>query len=200
MNEVNLKGIIRNIEFSHEVNNIPYYKANLIVPDNKGNDNIINLCFKKYLGASFENDLITLSGTLRSYSKKLSESKNQVSIYVFTYFDEIDNDDSILNTVKLDGRICKIDPIYITKSGKQCVHAILANNIFIPEQNIKLNNYIPIVFWGNLVNQVKELKINDKVQIEGQLHSRTYTKKNIDNSVEIKTAHEVVVKNYETSF
>ena len=41
------------------------------------------------------------------------------------------------------------------------------------------------------------LKISDKVSIEGELHSRTY-KKTLDNGeIEIKTAHELVVTNLE---
>ena len=40
------------------------------------------------------------------------------------------------------------------------------------------------------------LKVSDKILISGQLHSRTYTKTNKDGSVEIRTAHEIVVQNY----
>lgn len=197
MNEIALKGIIKNIEFSHELRNTQYYKANLIVPDKKGNDNIIDVQFKKFINPSIENDLISLTGTIRSYSQKLSNGKNKVSIYVFTYFDLPEKDEDVINKIKLDGRVCKLDPLYTTVSGKQCVHAIIANNLIIPEQNIKINNYLPIVFWGQFAKDAQKLQINDKLELTGQLHSRTYTKKYPDGQVEIKTAHEVVVNNYE---
>lgn len=191
-----LTGIIKNITHSHNVNDIEYCKADLIVPGYKGSDDIIDLRFKKCLTPNINNDLISLTGTVRSYSYKVSENKNKVQIYVFTYFDK-PFDTTINNKVQLSGRICKIDPVIITRSGKSCVHAILANNIFVQEQDIKINNYIPIVFWGNLCNKASSFKINDQLQIIGQLHSRTYTKTYEDGSIEIKTAHEVVVLNYE---
>ena len=35
------------------------------------------------------------------------------------------------NHLDLDGRICKIEPIRTTKSGKQNIHFLLANNLII---------------------------------------------------------------------
>lgn len=199
MNEVILKGLIKNVNSSHILNDVEYCKADLIVPGFKGKDNIIDVRFKKCLLPNIENDIISLSGTVRSYSRKLSENKNQVQIYIFTYFD-LPNDQNITNDVLLSGRICKIDPIKTIKSGKNCVHAILANNLILQDQNLKINNYIPIVFWGNLALKAQKLKINDQILVHGQMHSRTYTKTYEDGQMEIKTAHEVVVLNYEEQF
>lgn len=195
MNDIILRGLIKNISYSHSINDIEYNKADLIVPNNKGNEDIIDLKFKKCIRQLQENELISLTGTIRSFSQKLDENKNKVSIYVFTYFDEPAIQLS-QNAVTIDGRICKIDPIKTLNSGKTCIHAILANNLFVQDQSIKINNYIPIVFWGNLAKKANELKVSDKILISGQLHSRTYTKTNKDGVVEIRTAHEIVVQNY----
>lgn len=198
MNEVILKGLLKNISSSHVLNDVEYCKADLIVPGLKGKDNIIDVRFKKCL-LPIENDVISLTGTVRSYSKKISENKNQVQIYVFTYFD-LPNDQNITNDVLLSGRICKIDPAKTIKSGKNCVHAILANNLILQDQSLKINNYIPIVFWGNLATKAQNLKVSDQILVHGQMHSRTYTKTYEDGYIEIKTAHEVVVLNYEEQF
>lgn len=103
--------------------------------------------------------MISLEGNLRSYSKKVSEDKNKVSIYVFTYFDipEYSCDEEITNLVKLDGHVCKKDVLRKTSTGKKNLHIILANNIISNNNNYKLNNYIPIVFWGKLAKEADNL-------------------------------------------
>ena len=199
MNQITLRGLIKNIEYSHEVNGIQYNKADLIVQNLKGTEDLIDLKFKNMKNIPNNNQFISLNGTIRSFSEQLANNKNKVSIYVFTYFDKPLVQLS-QNAVTIDGRICKIDNIKTFNSGKQCVHAILANNLFVADNSIKINNYIPIVFWGNLASIATELKINDKLLISGYLHSRTYTKINKEGNLEIKTAHEVIVENYAIQF
>ena len=199
MNEIILKGLIKNSCFSHQINGVDYYKSDLIVPNNRGQEDIITLMFKKCLNPQLDNELISLTGTVRSYSKKLDDNKNKVSIYVFTYFDKPENN-LVENHSILSGRICKIDSLKTMKSGKTCIHAILANNLLVSDGQLKLNNYIPIVFWGNLAQKASTLKVNDKISVIGPLHSRTYTKNYSDGSVEIRTAHEIVVLDYAETF
>ena len=199
MNQIVLRGLVKNIGFSHSINDIEYNRADLIVPNSKGTEDIIDLKFKKCLNYPNENSIISITGTVRSYSEKLTENKNKVSIYVFTYFDEPPIQLS-QNAVTMDGRICKIDDIKTLNSGKSCIHAILANNLYVQNDSIKINNYIPIVFWGSIAKKATELNVNDQILISGQLHSRTYAKTQQDGSVEIKTAHEIVVQNYAIKF
>lgn len=80
-----------------------------------------------------------------------------------------------------------------TKTGKQNLHFILANNIISEDNRQKLNNYIPSVAWGKLANQLKNIKINDKIKLQGELHSRTYKKQLENGDLEIRTAHELLV-------
>ena len=116
---------------------------------------------------------------------------------VFTYFDIPDSND-IVNEVSIDGRICKIDQLRTTSSGKNNLHFILANNI-ISSSNQKLNNYIPCVLWGRLAIDNADLQISDFVKLKGKLHSRIY-KKIIDkdtDEIEFRTAYELVVTEIE---
>lgn len=46
MNKIILKGMIRNIEHSHNVKEIEYQKAELIVPRTDGEDDVLDLKFK----------------------------------------------------------------------------------------------------------------------------------------------------------
>ena len=147
MNKIILKGVIRNLSYSHTINEVEYDKADLITSLKDGKEDIISLRFKKFSNPGYKDgDEVYLVGNIRSYSEKISGDKNKVSLYVFTYFDipEVDEaGEEIINKFELDGRICKIDELRVTDSGKHNLHFILANNIISKNQNQKLNNYLP---------------------------------------------------------
>lgn len=196
MNNIQLTGTIRNIEYSHTINDVDYDKADLVV-QNGENDEVISLRFKKYSNVYQEGEDLTLVGNVRSYSRKLETGKNKVDIYVFTYFDKPDNDIESDDYFELDGRICKIDPIHTSQNGKQNIHFVLANNIISSESNSKINNYIPMVCYGTVAKQASQLSISDTIKVTGYLHSRTYKKYYDDGSMEILVAHEGVVQSIE---
>ncbi|MBQ6632038.1 MAG: single-stranded DNA-binding protein [Romboutsia sp.] len=191
MNEIILRGFFRDIEFSHYQGQVEYEKANLICPRTGGKEeDIISLRYKKYSNKYKEGDFIELKGNLRSYSIKETD-KNNVQIYVFTYFDipeEVSN-----NILSLDGRICKIDSLRYSKTGIPYVHFILANNIFTNDGK-KINSYIPCICYSDNADKIISLGISAKIEITGEFHSHTY-KKELDNGeVEFRVAHEVTVK------
>ena len=204
MNEVILRGVIRDISPSHVINNVEYDQANIITTRHDGKEDILSLKFKKFSNIYKDGDRVDLIGNIRSYSQKLNENKNKVSLYVFTYFDlpstDNENFEDITNHVRLDGRICKVDELRITKNGKANFHFVVANNIISSDGTQKLNNYIPCVAWGKLAYALKDIAVSTKVIIDGELHSRTYKKVLENNDIEIKTAHELVVKDLEIIF
>ena len=201
MNEIILKGFIRDITPSHIINGVEYEKANLIVERQNGKEDILPLKFKKFSNIYSEGDKVELIGNLRSYSRKLDNNKSKVDLYVFTYFNlpSTDNENyvDISNKVTIDGRVCKIDELRTTQSGKSNLHFILANNII--SNNQKLNNYIPSVAWGKLAIQLHaaNLSVSDKVKVTGELHSRIYKKVLENGEIELRTAYELVVNDLE---
>lgn len=196
MNYVKLKGVLRNIQFSHSINNTEYDKADIVVKRENSEDDVLSLVFKKFSNHYTEDQEVELEGHVRSYSKKLEDGKNKVEIYVFTYFDRPQDDDEDNNVVELDGRICKMEQLRVTKSGKHTVHFTLANNIISADGTKKINNYIPCVAWGNLAKELSKLKVSDRIELKGNLHSRLYKKKINDSEIELKTAHEVLILDY----
>lgn len=140
MNKITLKGIIKNIQYSHNIQDIEYYKANLIVPRENGKEDIVDLKFKRFSCPYKENDEVSLVGNVRTFSEK-DGGKNKVNLYVFTYFDLPNEEEN--NLVELDGRICKKSAIRKTKDGKDVLNFILANNI--SNNGSSLNAYIPLV-------------------------------------------------------
>lgn len=196
MNKIILSGQLRNIEYSHQIEDIVFNKALLIVPKENGQEDVINLKFKAFSNPYKENDRINIEGNIRSYSYKIDENKNKVIIYVFTYFDKPENEE-IINHVELDGRICKINDLRVTQSGKHNVHFILANNLISSDNSKRLNSYIPCIAWGNLAKELSKLTVNTKLKVIGALHSREH-KKILDNGeVELRVAHELVIDHFE---
>lgn len=200
MNTIRLKGVLRNIQDSHKINTIEFSKAQLLVPKTDGTEDTLNIRFKKFSNPYQEDQTITLSGNVRSYSSKLESGKNKVELYVFTYFDQPDldaNDQEYTNFLELDGRICKLDQLRTTRSGKKNIHFILANNLIVSEGSKKLNSYIPCIAWGENAEKISELHINSQLRLYGSLHSREYKKTLEDGTIEFRVAHEVEVSTLE---
>ena len=195
MNTVKLKGTIHDIEHSHTIADMDFNKATVLVSSDNHVDRL-NVRFKKFSCPYQEGDEVSFTGNIRSYSSRLSNGKNKVDLYVFTYFDDSD-DESTNNKVELDGRICKINSLRTTKSGKYSLHFILANNLIVNEGTKKLNSYIPCIVWDDTALELSKLSINTKLKVTGKLHSREYTKTLDDGTVEVKTAHECVVDTFE---
>jgi len=118
--------VIKNIRYSHTINDVEYSKADLVVARKDGTEDVLDLRFKKFSNTAAEDSEIELVGNVRSYSVS-SNGKNKVSIYIFTYFDIPETED--INKLELSGRICKIENLRKTSTGKDIFHFILANNI-----------------------------------------------------------------------
>ena len=100
MNTIRVKGVLRNIQDSHIINGIEFSKAHIIVPREDGTEDVLNIRFKKFSNPYKEDQTISLSGNVRSYSSKLSSGKNKVELYVFTYFDQPDLDENDKEYIK----------------------------------------------------------------------------------------------------
>lgn len=190
MNEIQLHGVIRDITPSHIIGNTQYYKASLVARRSSGAEDILSLSFKEQSLRYSDGDEIDLSGNLRSHSTKLSDGKNKIDIYVFTYFDSpsavVESADA-LNKVHIDGRVCKINEV----KGHEGVHFILANNILCGDK--KLNSYIPCVAYGSVAEKLSTISVNDCLEVVGELHSRVYRKYINPTDYELSVAHELSI-------
>lgn len=195
MNEIVLSGTIKNIQHSHSIGEVEFDKAQLICTRDNGREDVINLKFKSFSNPYKNNEHISIKGNIRSYSYKTEDDSNRVMIYVFTYFDEPSQEDA--NGAIIDGRICKINPLRKTKSGKQNIHFIIANNLHSQDNTKRLNSYIPCIAWGNVAKKIQNLSVNTKIKLIGQLHSREHKKRLDNGELEIRLAHEFVVTSFE---
>lgn len=81
MNEIKLKWMIRNIEYSHTIGDIEYDKAEILVPKFNGGEDVLQLRFKKFSNKYQNNQQIELSGNIRSYSEKLMVRIKSIFMY-----------------------------------------------------------------------------------------------------------------------
>ena len=197
INDVFLSGTIKEIAPSHVIDGVEFSKAKLICKRDNGQEDVINLRFKSFSNHYSENDEISLKGNIRSYSHKTEDGRNKVTIYVFTYFDESEDNFEGNNVVHLTGRICKMNELRRTRNNKNNIHFIVANNLVSGDSGKRLNSYIPCIAWGNLAVQLSSLTVNDKVELIGRLHSREHTKTYENGKTEIRVAHELLIDSFE---
>lgn len=195
MNNIKLKGTLSDIEFSHMINNIEYQKAILKVKKENGELDLLPLKFKSSCNTYIEGQEITIDGNIRSYSQRLPNNKNRVNIYVFSYLDPTEDLD-IYNYFQIDGRICKLDKLRGFDNSKR-FQFILANNIISSLNKQKINNYLPIITYGDIAEQCSHLNISDQIILKGQLHSRLYKKVDSKGNISVRTAIELVASDIE---
>lgn len=190
MNFIYLRGIVKNIRYSHTIGDTVFNKADLIVRRPDGREDLIILKFKEFSLPNREDRQLELVGNVRSFSQQI-EGKNKVEIYVFSYFDVLDTHNDSTNVAIIDGKICKKDTLRKTLGGKHYIHYIVANNI-VTDEGQKLNSYIPCVAWGKLAKAIEsDYFVGDDVHIEGQLQSREYKKTISEKEIELRIAHEL---------
>jgi hypothetical protein len=196
LNTVKLYGTIKNIHHSHSVNGVDYDKAILLCKREDDKEDIINLTFKNSCNKHKEGSKIELLGNLRSFTRNI-DGRNKVDIFVSTYFDLPLDNEIIINSVEIDGRICKLNDVRKINNTKRNIHFILANNIISVDSNRKFNSYIPCIAWDDLADKISQLKVSDKVILKGQIHSREYKKRLSDDDYEIRICHELLVTDLE---
>lgn len=191
-NNIILTGVLKNIRYSHTTQDIEYYKADLFVAEQI--DPIV-IKFKKnnLPNEDLTDQLITIHGSLRSYSYRLPSGKNKVDLYVFTYFDNYKIISDITNESYLNGNICKLDRVRIDRfNGNKNLHITVENTIKSSSGFIKA--YIPCIIRNDLIDEfLNNYNLYDKILIKGKFIPRRYKKFVDSENFEERLAYEVIV-------
>lgn len=131
---------------------------------------------------------VYIYGHFRSYNKHVG-GQNHLILHLFAreFFciDDIGHDD---NSIELDGFIRK-EPIYRkTPYGREICDILLAVN-----RPYGKSDYIPCIFWGRNALFVSNMKVGERIRLEGRIQSRDYLKKISEEEYETRTAREVSV-------
>ncbi len=194
-NTVKLTGMIAGKPaVSHEIEGEKFWEFPLEIKRLSGVSDILPITVpEKLLDASnlklAEGDGIMVEGELRSYNKVVGEKSKLI---ISTFAKEIreadltaENDE---NFICLNGFLCK-PPVYrTTPFNREICDAILAVN----RKNFK-SDYLPLISWGRNAKYLQNLPVGTKINAEGRIQSRKYTKV-VDGVSEERTAYEVSVQ------
>jgi single-stranded DNA-binding protein len=142
---------------------------------------------------------ILVKGQVRTFNKHISDDKRKLLIMVFArdvreIEEESESAPEFNNNVKLSGYICK-PPVYrVTPKGREIADVLIAVN-----RTYGKSDYIPCITWGRNARYTGNLDVGTRVDVEGRLQSREYTKKLDDGTEEIRTAYEISVSRIEES-
>lgn len=142
---------------------------------------------------------ISVKGQVRTFNKHISDDKRKLLIMVFArdvreVEEESESAPEFNNNVKLSGYICK-PPVYrVTPKGREIADVLIAVN-----RTYGKSDYIPCITWGRNARYTGNLDVGTRVDVEGRLQSREYTKKLDDGTEEIRTTYEISVSRIEES-
>lgn len=192
-NKVTISGTVATQpEFSHEVYEEMFYTFMLDTPRLSENCDTIKITVsEKFLsgeGISI-GDKLKIDGQFRSYNN-FTNVGNRLILTVFVKnierLDPFREDEENINSIYLNGYICK-QPVYrTTPFGREIADILLAVN-----RSYNKSDYIPCIAWGRNAKYAEALKIGDNVVVKGRIQSREYQKKISETEVENKTAFEV---------
>lgn len=187
MNIVTLRGVISEpAVFSHESRGNVYYKLFLTTTRLSGTEDTVRVLMHEPLLKTYDPEVgasVEIEGTMRSFNNKTGEG-NRLYLSVLAKSITV-TDLPAENRVELSGALCK-EPIYRrTPLGREICDMMLA----VPRLYGKAD-YLPIIAWGSQARIASELKIGDRVSIDGRFQSRQYIKVIDDVSYE-KVAYEI---------
>lgn len=190
MNKATLAGKIVDIGFSHEFKGEKFYKAILEVVRNSGNTDKLPCIIPDVLSKGLEaGDFTTFFGEIRTRNYYGDDGKKHLDVHMFVQ--DVTEFTVYLNTVELEGFICK-EPIYReTPLSRQICDVLVAVN-----RRHGKSDYIPSISWGRDSLRVGMMQVGDKISIHGRFQSREYEKR-VNDEYQTKTAYELSVAKVE---
>ena len=199
-NKVTIGGTVASEpEFSHEVYDETFYTFMLNTPRLSEAHDIIKITIsEKFLKAQplRIGEYVTINGQFRSYNN-FTNIGNRLILTVFVKsIEKLTNNtdcDKNINSIYLNGYICK-KPVYrTTPFGREIADILLAVN-----RSYNKSDYIPCIAWGRNAKFAEYCDVGDNIIIRGRIQSREYQKRLSDTEVESKTAYEVSVSRLDT--
>ena len=125
-----------------------------------------------------EGDRVWIDGSYLSFNK-IIEGKSKLKLNIFANHITILTENSSYvddNVIEFTGTICKQPIMRKTPLGKTITDLLIAVN----RDNSEFSDYIPTITWGSAAIKAADLKVGDKVTLNGRIQSRVYTKNEQD--------------------
>lgn len=157
-------------------------------------DNIVVVISEDmYKQLNKDTDRVIIYGDFRSRNTSDDKGRHLTLELIASIIEELKQDDcdiENINTITLDGIICKKPNLRITHLGRQIADVLIAVNYD------DHSDYIPCIFWGESACKLSKLNLGDKICICGRIQSRRYVKKYEGGRLEEREAYEVSVREY----
>ena len=128
---------------------------------------------------------LAVDGQLRSFNNKTGSGSRLVISVFAQLLAPTDGED--LNTIQLQGVICKPPVLRRTPLGRCISDMMLAVN-----RRYGRADYLPCIAWGQVAMITGRMQVGDPLALEGRVQSRVYTKV-VEGCAEERTAFEVSV-------
>ena len=126
---------------------------------------------------------LTVRGQIRSHNHT-DESGRHLMVFVFASDLWAEEGDPI-NEVTLTGLLCREPTFRRTPLGREICDAMLA----VPRA-FRRADYLPCILWGRTAQEISRCSVRDRIQLQGRLQSRIYTKY-LDGAPHERTAYEI---------
>ena len=126
---------------------------------------------------------LTVRGQLRSHNQPDAPGR-QLMIIVFAS-ELFPEDGEPENEAAVSGLLCREPPFRRPPLGREICDAMLA----VPRA-FRRADYLPCILWGRTAQEISRCHTRDRIEIQGRLQSRIYTKYVGDVPVE-RTAYEL---------
>lgn len=188
-NRAELRGILVSPPvFSHASRGEQFYTFPVETRRLSGTPDVINVIARRSLlerAEVLEAGRIHVLGELRSFNNKSGVGAKLV-ITVFAKELALEDGEDV-NTVELDGTLCKEPNLRVTPMGRDICDLMLAVN-----RRCGRSDYLPCICWGRRARECAQLRTGDRLALSGRIQSRPYIKL-IDGEPVEKVAYEVSV-------
>lgn len=195
-NRVILSGTIDTLpEYSHKSYGEVFYCLTLSIRRKSGYCDIIPVIVSERLvwDTLLEEGLpVRVTGQIRTYNKVI-DGKNKLSIVAFAREFTLENEVcSDINSVYLEGYLCKPPIRRVSPLGREICDIMLAVN-----RMYNKSDYIPCIAWGRNASYAGSLNVGTRITVGGRIQSREYRKRESDGTPISKIAYEVSILNIE---
>ena len=184
-NRITLRGCLLGMpEFSHENHGKRFCRFFLEVPRLSGAVDTLPVVARQELLDALEPGLmLTVRGQVRSHNHT-DETGRHLMVFVFAC-EVFPEEGEPVNEVTISGLLCREPTFRRTPLGREICDAMLA----VPRA-FRRADYLPCILWGRTARQIAACHTRDRIELNGRLQSRVYTKYLDDVPVE-RTAYEI---------
>jgi len=196
VNRVHLRGrVLNGPVYNHKTYGEAFYMLVLGVFRKSGYEDKLRLIVSERLmggKAPREGEYLDVEGQIRTYNRE-SDGKNKLEVTVFVQNIKYCSEGcEYENDIYIEGFVCKEPVRRRSPMGREICDLMVAVN-----RMYNKSDYIPSIAWGRNAAFAENLKVGDKIAVDGRLQSREYRKFTEECHLVTKTAYEVSITGIE---